>query len=250
MLHQAFISYGSAADKPIAAALDRAICQLILEQHPEALLAWSPMVLGSLVVAHDVDPSWAESCVGAEQSLAESAHLILLASPEAAASARVNDDVAFWLARNDVERLLIVLTAGTLAWDPAANDFAWSADTPLPPALKGRFAAEPPWIDAVPCRDRIGQGDSKVADLAAQLAAVLRPMVMRSILGDDLLSDAPLRGGRMRLRLPARLRPRAVAMGVVRRAFSPVGFKGITDVFERRPLVPRGGRGDGRKRPG
>ena len=68
-----------------------------------------------------------------EQALAQSRYLILLASPEAAASPWVSKEVAYWLEQRGINTLLIALTDGDLAWDESTGDFAWSAQTPLPP---------------------------------------------------------------------------------------------------------------------
>src|SRR5215469_2663680 len=74
-----------------------------------------------------------------ERALGRSRFLILLASPEAAASPWVNKEVATWLERNDPDTLLIALCEGELTWDEAAGDFRGSPAMPLPPVLCGRF---------------------------------------------------------------------------------------------------------------
>ena len=74
-----------------------------------------------------------------EQALGQSRFLILLASPEAAASPWVGKEIASWLEHKSVETLLVALTDGTLIWDNAAGDFEWSPATPLPSVLRGRF---------------------------------------------------------------------------------------------------------------
>jgi len=58
-----------------------------------------------------------------EQALGQSRFLILLASPEAAASSWVSKEVAYWLEAKSADTLLIALTDGELAWDNAIGDF-------------------------------------------------------------------------------------------------------------------------------
>jgi MTH538 TIR-like domain (DUF1863) len=52
-----------------------------------------------------------------ETGLAASEHFVLLASPEAARSRWVQQEVDWWLAHRSPQQLLIVLTAGRLLWD-------------------------------------------------------------------------------------------------------------------------------------
>ena len=82
-----------------------------------------------------------------EEALARSRYLILLVSPQSAASPWVGKEIAYWLAHKSIDTLLLALTEGELAWDGAADDFVWPAAAPLPPELKGRFTAEPKWVD-------------------------------------------------------------------------------------------------------
>src|SRR5882724_6958095 len=138
-LYDAFISYSHAKDKPIAAALQSAVQRLGKAWYQRrALRVFRDDT--SLSATPHLWPT-------IEQALGQSRFLILLASPGAAASQWVNREVAYWLEAKSADTLLIAVTDGTLTWDNAANDFASSETTPLPPALKGRFAAEPKWVD-------------------------------------------------------------------------------------------------------
>src|SRR5215468_7575774 len=138
-LYDAFISYSHAKDKPIAAALQRAVQTLGKPWYKRrALRVFRDDT--SLSATPHLWPT-------IEQALDESRYLILLASPEAAASHWVGKEVAYWLEARSADTLLIAITDGALIWDSAANDFAWDKSPPLPPALKGKFAAEPKWVD-------------------------------------------------------------------------------------------------------
>src|SRR5215470_14143729 len=114
-LYDAFISYSHAKDKPIAAALQRAVQTLGKPWYQRrALRVFRDDT--SLSATPHLWPT-------IEQALAESRFLILLASPEAAASPWVNKEVAYWLEHKGGDTLLIALTDGDLSWNSAAGDF-------------------------------------------------------------------------------------------------------------------------------
>ena len=79
-----------------------------------------------------------------EKGLSKSSWLILVASPEAAGSWWVERELQWWLANRSLENLIIVHTAGTLAWDRDRKDFA-ADSTAIPTCLRGRFDDEPVW---------------------------------------------------------------------------------------------------------
>src|SRR5215510_9927500 len=137
--YDAFISYSHAKDKPVASAL-QAVVQTLGKPwyRRRALRIFRDDT--SLSATPGLWPT-------IEQALAQSRYLILLASPEAAASIWVGKEVAYWLEAKSADTLLIAVTDGALTWDNAANDFTVGEGTPLSPALRGRFAAEPKWVD-------------------------------------------------------------------------------------------------------
>jgi WD40 repeat protein len=75
--------------------------------------------------------------------LSRSKWLVVVASPEAAASMWVDREIEWWLANRSPETILLVLSAGTLAWDEGAGDWDRVRSTALPPRLFGVFASEP-----------------------------------------------------------------------------------------------------------
>ena len=88
-IYDAFISYSHAKDKPIAAALQAAVQKLgkpwyrrraLRVFRDDASLSATPHLWPTI-----------------EEALAESRFLIVLASPEAAASPWVTKEVAYWL---------------------------------------------------------------------------------------------------------------------------------------------------------
>src|SRR5882757_6805978 len=177
-LYDAFVSYSHAKDKPIAAALQRAVQTLGKPWYRRRALRIFRDDTSLSATPH----LWPTI----EQALGESRFLILLASPEAAASQWVNKEVAYWLEHKSADTLLIAVTDGTLAWDNAINDFASSETTPLPPALKGRFASEPKWVDLTTYRDGADKRDARFTELAADFAAAIRGMPKEDLLSQEV----------------------------------------------------------------
>jgi hypothetical protein len=121
-----------------------------------------------------------------EQALGQSRFLILLASPEAAASRWVGQEIAYWLDHNNADTILIALTDGELDWDGTTGDFRWSDSTPLPSALKNRFADEPRWIDLRPYRDdRVPKG-VEFMGLGADFASAIRGIPKEDLLSEEV----------------------------------------------------------------
>src|SRR5207249_4537856 len=117
-----------------------------------------------------------------EQALSKSRYLILLASPEAAASPWVAKELLYWLDHKHVDTLLIAVTDGELVWNDDALDFSWTELTPLPAVLTGRLATEPRWVDLRQHRSSAATKDSSFIERAAEFAATIR-----GIPKDDLL---------------------------------------------------------------
>jgi tetratricopeptide (TPR) repeat protein len=177
-IYDAFISYSHAKDKPIAAALQSAIQKLGKPWYKRrALRVFRDDT--SLSATPHLWPT-------IERALGESRFLLLLASPEAAASHWVGKEIAYWLETKSTDTLLIAVTDGTLTWDNTANDFAWRQDTPLPGALKGRFASEPKWVDLTAYRDGADKGDAKFTELAADFASAIRGMPKEDLLSQEV----------------------------------------------------------------
>ncbi|MEA2946277.1 MAG: hypothetical protein QOI40_1607 [Alphaproteobacteria bacterium] len=177
-LYDAFISYSHAKDKPIAAALQSVVQKLGKPWYRRRALRLFRDDTSLSATPH----LWPTI----EQALSQSRFLILLASPEAAASQWVNKEVAYWLDHKSVETLLIAVTDGELAWDNAINDFARRADIPLPPALAGRLTSEPKWVDLANYRDRASPRDARFTERAADFAAAIRGMPKEDLLSQEL----------------------------------------------------------------
>ncbi|MET0425435.1 MAG: hypothetical protein ABW046_16240, partial [Actinoplanes sp.] len=123
-VYDAFLSYTHAAERVLAQALHAELADFVRPQ---------------LALFRD------DGATDPADALAGSAWFILMASPEAAASARVADEVAWWNRHKPRGRMLIALTDGELAW--TGDDFDPARSSALPPGLTGTFDTRPPWID-------------------------------------------------------------------------------------------------------
>ena len=180
-LYDAFISYSHAGDKPVAQALQSVVQTL-------GKPWWRRRALH--VFRDDTSLSatphlWPDI----ETALDASRFLVLIASPQAAASPWVDKEVAHWLLTKSPETILIVLTAGTLGWDMRGGDFLWDASTPLPPALRRRFRSEPKWVDLTAYRAANPKAAARNPDFqtrAADIAAAVQGVPKEDLLSDEL----------------------------------------------------------------
>ncbi len=176
----AFISYSHATDGMLAPALQSALQRFakpwyrlralrIFRDHSS--LAATPALWSSI-----------------EHALSASRYFILLASPEAARSAWVDREVAFWCAHKPTSHLLIVLTDGVLAWDQANADFDCVRTTALPPALRGVFTEEPRHVDLRWARthDDLTLAHPEFAACVGDLAAALHGRPKDELQGEDV----------------------------------------------------------------
>ncbi len=177
-VYDAFISYSHASDRALAASLQAAMQRLgkpwyrrraLRLFRDDTSLSASPHLWPSI-----------------EYALQRSRFLILLASPDAAASPWVDREVAWWLDHRSQDALLIALCDSELAWDPAAGDFVPSAAMPLPPALRGRVDEEPFWIDLRAYRKGASRRDSRFAHLAANFAATVHGVAKEDLLSEEV----------------------------------------------------------------
>ncbi len=180
-VYDAFISYSQRGDRAVAKAL-RSVVQSI------GTPWWKARGLNVFLDATSLSaaPSLWQ---GIEEKLAVSRYLILLASPEAAASKWVDREVAYFIERNGKERLLIALTEGELNWDETLGDFRSEGGLPLPPALHGRFAEEPLWVDLRAFRRdpaTATKGNQAFLHAALDLAATIRGVEKADLYSDEI----------------------------------------------------------------
>jgi hypothetical protein len=121
-----------------------------------------------------------------ERALSQSRFLILLASPDAAASRWVGREVKYWLDNKGADTLLIALTEGELSWDDRVGDFRWSEATSLPTVLKRRFATEPRWVDLRPYRGSSSPRGAEFTGLCANFAAEIHGTPKEDLLAQEV----------------------------------------------------------------
>ncbi|QIS19909.1 TIR domain-containing protein [Nocardia terpenica] len=191
--YDVFLSYSHEADGDLAPAVQRGLARLAKPwNQPRALR----------VFRDDTDLSAAHALTDEiENALERSRYFLLLASPQAAASAWVDKEIRYWKQNKTPETFLIALTGGTVAWQGA--DFDWSVTTALPRSLSGCFAREPLWADLTFARDRDRRSlaHSGFRSAVASLAARPRGLPKEQLDSDDVRQH----------RITTRLRRAAVA---------------------------------------
>lgn len=89
------------------------------------------------------------------EALDNSKYFILFASPLAAQSKWVLDEISYWLNKKDdtgkplsLDTIIIVQAQGDIEWDDTGNDFDWSKTNCLPREIVSlKFLKTPYWID-------------------------------------------------------------------------------------------------------
>jgi len=178
--YRAFISYNQAADGRLAPAVQTGLQNFSKPWYrrralrifrDQTGLSVTPELWGSI-----------------ERALQESDFLILLASPAAAASKWVEQEVDWWLDHRSARQLLIVLTEGDLFWDQAAGDYDWRRTTALPRRLVKAFPEEPLFLDLrwAKSANDTSLRRPKFADAIARLAATLHGKSLDELIGEDI----------------------------------------------------------------
>ena len=113
--------------------------------------------------------------------------LVLLASPEAARSDWVGQEITHWVSQKGTDHLLIVVTDGSWVWDKASGDIS-SVSTASNPALRGVFPAEPKYLDMTWAHRDAGLTlrNARFRDQIATLAAAIREVPKEDIEGEDV----------------------------------------------------------------
>lgn len=178
--YDGFISYSHAVVTDLAAALQHAVQRFATPWYRVRSLR-----LFRDDTALSADPRlWATI----EKALGSSSWFILLASPQAAASPWVNKEVEWWLAHRTTDRLLIVLVAGSLVWDPRAGRLDPTRTDALPPALVHALPEEPRWVDYTFVRSavQVDRRDPRFVAGVADIAAALHGRPKDSLVGEDV----------------------------------------------------------------
>jgi hypothetical protein len=138
-------------------------------------------------------------------NLNDSAYFIILASTTAAASKWVRKEVCHWITGGScdepekleasqikpaqIERMILVLTEGTIAWDDTRSDFDWTKTTALPESiLKKVFVGEPFCVDLSWVRtegQRLDRTNKLFMEAVARLCAPIRNLDIEALIGED-----------------------------------------------------------------
>ncbi len=178
--YKAFISYSTAADGRLAPALQAGLhgfakpwyrLRAMRVFRDKTGLSVTPKLWGAI-----------------ERALRDSEYFILLASPAAAGSKWVQQEVEWWLHHRSASHALIVWTDGHLVWDPAATDFDWKTTTALPPAFSRAFRAEPLYLDLRWARtdNDLSLRRPRFAEAVARLSATLNERPLDEMIGEDV----------------------------------------------------------------
>jgi WD40 repeat protein len=167
----AFISYSHAVDGKLAPAIQDGLQRLAKKLLQRRALRVFRDQTGLATNPH----LW----VSIQGAMDASEWFVLLASPESAASSWVNREVATWLERKPAERLLIVVTGGTLTFHRDGGVDVERTNC-LPPAAVAALDHEPRWLDLRWARGdtqldlRNGRFRAAIADLAAPIHGVAK----------------------------------------------------------------------------
>jgi len=138
-MYNAFISYSHAADGKLAPAL-----QAGLEKFAKPWYKVRNLNIFRDEASLSVSPHlW----LNIQKALDKSEYLVYMASPVSAASIWVAREIEYWIAHKSIDKLLVVLTEGEIAWDDKNNNFLNAQSNSLPDILDKKFKAEPFYID-------------------------------------------------------------------------------------------------------
>lgn len=176
--YAAFISYSRAVDGKLAPALQGALHRFAKPWYrlralrvfrDDASLAANPNLWKSIA-----------------QALDDSEFFILLASPEAAESKWVEEELSYWITNHPLTKVLIALTGGK-GWD--AKEFSWVTTALLPPSLRGKLEDEPRYVDLRWARheENLSLADGRFRDNIADLAAALHHRSKDDLVGQDVV---------------------------------------------------------------
>ena len=177
--YDAFISYAHDADKVFAPVLQRGLQHIAKPwNRRRAMTVFRDET--SLAVSPGLWPS-------IRNALDASRWFILLASPEAARSEWVSQEIKYWVSSKGADQLLVIVTAGTWAWDKDSGDLS-PASTAAGGLLHGVFRAEPKYLDMTWARGNadLTLRNARFRDQVATLAAAIHNVPKEEIEGEDV----------------------------------------------------------------
>lgn len=178
--YDAFISYSHSADARVAAAVQAGLERLAKPWYRRHVLR---------VFRDDTDLTASPGLWSAiERAIDQSGAFVLIASPEAAASRWVEQEVMRWSATKSINRLFVAVAAGSVHWDSEARDFDWTQTTAIPRTLSGSFTEEPLYVDLRFARDENSASlrNPRFRTAVARLGAPLRGLALDDLISEDV----------------------------------------------------------------
>jgi hypothetical protein len=121
-----------------------------------------------------------------------------MASPESAKSHWVGKEIEAWLTlkNGSPDKILLLLTDGSLEWSNDANDFDWNRTDALPSNLRGVFKTEPLFCDLrwVRTAQDLSLRHPQFLDEIGTLGAALHGRPKDTMIGEDVRQHRILKG--------------------------------------------------------
>ena len=192
VVYDGFISYSHAADDLLAPRLQAGLQRFAKPWwkrralrifRDESSLSANPHLWSSITDALD-----------------QSGWFVLLLSPDAAESPWVNNEVEYWLANEDPDRIIPVLTDGDFTWYD--DDFISDA---APPALQGAFSDEPRWVDLRFARtdEQLDLQNPRFSAAVADIASAIRGVPKEELESEEVRQHRRTVSNRLRIRCGA-----------------------------------------------
>src|ERR1019366_2334963 len=178
--YKAFLSYSHAADGNLSPRLQSALQRFAKPWYR----LWAMRVFRDetgLGVTPELWPT-------IQRALGESEYFILLASPQAAGSKWVEQEVGYWLKERSTGNLLIIWTDGRINLPAGEADFDWNTTNSLPPQLKNAFKGEPLYLDLCWAKQDtdLSIRNPKFLEATARLTSVLLGLPLDRIIGEHV----------------------------------------------------------------
>ncbi|MFD6102525.1 TIR domain-containing protein [Nocardia salmonicida] len=178
-----FISYAHSSDKGRVAAIQNGLARLAKPPgRVETIRIFRDTT--SLVLGEPLPKA-------IEEALKRSRYFLLLASPAAAASDWVQQEIEIWRNHKSHNTLLIAAIDGTLVWDLASENFDLCASDAMPRALDGFFPAKPTLADLAWAQsgEQLSLRHSAFRDALATLSAPIRGQPRQQLVAAEIESQ-------------------------------------------------------------
>ena len=121
-----------------------------------------------------------------QKALDASRYLLLIASPEAAASRWVDEELRHWLDTKGQSKLIIILADGSLNWDKNVGCFDPATTNALPQSALEGITSEPLWVDLSEiASERLKIDEPAFMNAIASVSSALRGIPKDELLGED-----------------------------------------------------------------